>query len=676
MGNVPPVLVGETKRAFLPIDHVPPIGGRTRYNARVLRAGSWIALLLAGCPFLEPGFEDVHHPPPSQSPCYSANLANGLSSTDPEELRSVFRCLNTGGGFDPWAPTVDSMVEGRTRIGTHPSQELGTLVTGVMDTTDLVGFLRESSELLAQRDAFLLHVVHTVAEWGFGRPWPEVEAAFALGGQQFLAPEASAEGLLLPIVPVLRTVAGLLLDDSRVYDVAASLSDLLQRPELADAAHTLAVLVDGPEGELFRQVPTAFAAWCEADAGPDGRSTIFQVVTALLAPNPSWGGRSTLVELQGPLGTILGDTPVTDQVIDEVGHQHDDGRLSALPGALHGLAVIDQEGGPVLTGEESALESVLVLFEAADRPVQCGFLQTSSLSRYLLETFASWDPDTLGEAIVLTEGLVDALVGLGELACSGLESDVRNRLPSLIRLAESGAFASLVPLLDALHDPDSGDTERFVDLVDGISLVVRGGVVPSMVAHGRAELDQPFLGQTFQILGAFVTPGSAEARADLRDLLGLVRALIQPPAFSGLDDSPLALLIRPLPGALEAHEGLIQAWFLRWAVLLRTPGAESHGFMHEFAPLVAVDPELRTLSELGRLVGRADVFLPALRILETAVVASALAAASSTPDREGPLGELARFAADGSLADLLDLLVWLADTLDHVGLVAPGPDGT
>lgn len=627
------------------------------------RGSCLAALLLCAC--ADEAFHTPHLPPASESPCFDVNLADGLSETDPRELLSLYRCLDAGGGYAELEDVVVAASQMRTRDDVEISREVGALTREALQRVDVVSFLRQASALLREEDAFLLHVVHTFAEWGYGRPWPEVEGAFASGGAHLAGGQAVEGGLLRQLLLTMPTFATLSLDDPRRHEVWAAVAETARRAEVQSALFTLMTLVEADADGLFAHVAPDFALYFGAALAPGGTDTLVDLVRALGRQSPDLQGSTAIVAIQRPVHQLLRDEDLVSDVVAAIGALHADGALMALPAQLAPLCAMDSQGGALDAGEESAFEAALLLLEAADQSVGCGFLSTQSLSRTLLSTVASWDGALVSDLVVLSEELVNAVLGVAELACWGLDDGVRERLPALVRLAESGALEALVPLLAAV-DRHPGGTSA---LVDAVSIFVRGGAADEFSEHARRVLDGPFLSNVFDIIGRFVSPTDPRARADLLDLLALVRFLVEEPPLSGPDATPLALMWRPVGPWIDAENEAISGFLQSWAVLLGTPGAESHGFLHEVAPLLAVDPELQTVDALAELLLHPAFVEPTLRILEHEAFVERLAALEVEGGQGGPIAMLCRFAAEGTGEAALALAVWVADTLDRLNLL-------
>ncbi len=624
-----------------------------------------LALLFAGC--VASGLPDPIEPigEGATNPCLEANLLDGLSETESGELRALWRCLNLNGGFDELQPIIAALENGTVRGGGQAEFELARTVNGIAPSADLVGWLNQAAHLLKEEDAFLLHVVHTIAEWTYGDPWPEVEAAWAAGGGAYAQPGATDAGLVSPLFPVLGTLGTAVLDTGQVPEIADTLADMAAMDQLAEGLDTVARMVEGPDVVLFQNMPVASAGYLEASLGPGGRNTLLDALEALTAPADGLGGETPLVAALPPVDAIVDDVAARERLVDALGALYAQGLLDELPGQLHRLTTVDANGSGLEDGERTALEALLALIEAADQPVDCVLLGVDNLSVFLLETVASWEPDNVAFLIEASEDLVQLVIDLGGPICSGIDPQLGTFAPSLVRLAESGGLESLIPILDALDR-----SSRVPEVVALLSAVERGGASYAVAMHGRQVLDGPFLGNLLEILGAFVNPQDPVSRGDIHSLLDVLDRVVSPPASGDYGDSPLGLMDAPLHATVATHHERLSDWLLQWAVLLRTEGSESNEFFEHIAPLLAIDPDLDFLQTIGTLVGQHETLESLMLLAENDGVRAALATGTGRRSGDvGLLGFVGRMASDGSLEAALVLLSWTAEALDIIGLL-------
>ncbi len=635
---------------------------------------AWAAI--SSCDLFEPDFGEVTPLDELSNPCFEADLLDGLSEEDPQELKAIFDCLNAHQGFNAAVGVVDALVTEENRSGRIAGLEMATVVNTLVSEVDLGSTLQTASDLIREQDEFLLHVVRTVAEWTYGRPWPQVRDIFAVGGGDLLAPDAVEGGLVQPLVGVLQTAAGAMLDSGEVEPLASSLGELAEMSELSEMLDTLSRLVDDQESELFAHVADDFGAYLQAAPGADGEDTLISLLEAVLEPQPAFAGRSPIVQALEPIDSILGDTVATHRLVDTLGDLYLDGDLQVLPGQIHSLLTIDVNGSGLQPGEETAFEAMFLLLEEADQPVDCALslISYDSLAVFILEMIAGWDASTLETLVPLTEGLANSMLPLTSFLCSEpINPAVLDHLPSITRLAESGALHALVPLLEALHDGGSSHN-KIRQVLDLLLALQTGGAIPALGDHALQELEQPFIGNVLEIVGAFVAPTDPDSQGDIYTIMRVVDFAVSPPAGQGYERSPLGLMAEPMRQTVSVERDRLADWLQRWAILLLDPTSESNSFLYYFAPMLALDPDLDFAASIGSVLGDGSVLNSALLIIDTAPVADAMGSSTAPGGSEGPLGLIGRISADGTLEQLLTLLGWAVDLMDEIGLTPTGTE--
>jgi len=590
-----------------------------------LLIGACLCTLLVGCSLFEPDFGEVTPLDEISNPCFEADLLDGLSEEDPMELKAVFDCLNARESFNGARGVVDALVTSEHRSGRIAGLEMAVVVNRLVGEVDVAASLQTVSDLIREQDVFLLHVVRTLAEWTYGLPWPQVRDTFAAGGGDLLAPGAVESGLVQPLVPVLSTAAGAMLDGGDLDALAAALAEFSEMEELGALLDTLSRLVDDQESELFAHVADDFGAYLEASLGADGEDTLIALLEAVLEPQAVFEGRSPMVQALQPVDSIIEDTVAVHRLVDTLGGIYEDGDLQALPGQLHSLLTIDVNGSGLQPGEETAFEAMFLLLEEADQPVDCPLFHEESLALFILEMIAGWDASTLEALVPFTASLAPTMLPLTSFVCSNpIDPGVIDHLPSITRLAETGALHALVPLLDALYDGGSSHN-KLREVLDLLMALQKGGAIPALGDHALEELDEPFIGNVLEIVGAFVAPTDPEAEGDIYTIISVVDFAVSPPAGQGYERSPIGLMAEPMRQTVTLERDRLADWLQRWAVLLLDPTSESNSFLYYFAPLLALDPDLDFAASFGGLLGDSSVLRSALLILDTAPVADAQA---------------------------------------------------
>ena len=538
---------------------------------------------------------------------------------------------------------------------------------------DVVATLDETIDLLREQDEFLVFMIRSLSEWTYGLPWPEVEAAFAQGGGDLLQPAAVADGLIQPLIPVLATASSAVLDSGDLDRIASAVQELTAMEELAEGLGTLSTLIQDQESELFATATDDLGAFLlAADVpGSAGENALLTFAAQALAPNDALEGLSPALSMLPPVGILLDDSVAIDRVVDVLGNLYDDQLLQPLPDQIHTLVNLQSDGSGWTPGQRTAFEDLFRLLEVADQPLSCALvINEESLAIYILETIAGFDASTIELAVSLSQGLVDFLLTLGDLVCTGLDPELAGLFPSIVQLAETGALRSLVPLLDALYDPIQAQHDHLREVLDLLLALQTGGTLPAATDLARRELGQPFVGNAMTTIGAFVAPTDPTAVGDIHTLLRVGSYAVGSPAGGGPADSPIGLLLGPANTVLASHETELALWIQDLGALLIADETQTHMLLDKIAPLLSLDPELDTLETAGAVVGDAEVLGAVLRILETPEVLAALAPTNpESSSNEGPIGLLGRLSSDGSLESILRLVHWLIDTLDGIGLL-------
>ncbi len=629
-----------------------------------------LSMLAMGCGLIDPELGEVKPLDAIDNPCFAADVLGGLSEQDPSELKALYDCLNTRGAFDGAAGVVDALVTSEHRDARISGLEFVSVLNRLLRRADFATSLQQAADLIRGQDLFLLHLIRTLAEWTYGLPWPHVRDQFALGGGALASPTAVEQGLVQPLIPVLGTAAGALLDGGDLEPIAAAFKELSQQAELVEVLDTLAHLADEQESELFSHAAEDLGAYLAASPDDEGRDTLLALLDAILTPQLSLGDRAPMVAALPAVDSILGDAVATFRAVNVLGGLYEDGDLQVLPGQVHSLLSMDAHGNTVFAAEGSAFTALFQLMEAADAPVRCPLFAKDSMALYILETISSWNASTLEAVVPLADALAPTFLPLTSVLCSEpVRPEVLEHLPALTRLAESGALHSLVPLLEALYD-NGGSHNKLREVLDLVLAMQLGGAIDELGEHALQELEQPFMGNVLELIGAFVAPTDPETQGDIYSLLRLLAFLVEPPSGQGHERSPIGLLAGPLHHVVVLEEERLAVWLQRWAVLLVDQSSESNSFYDYFAPLLAVDPELNFVAAVGELLGDSTTLRSVVLVLDTGEVVAAVAAAVAPDGGEGPLGLVGRISADGTLEDLLTLLAWLVDLMDQLGLTA------
>ncbi len=640
----------------------------------MLRSAITCALVLTlgatvqGCFFLpfDPDPEVV-----SGSPCQRVNLMDGLDEESTQEIADLYDCLNQSHAFEALGPSVDVLVEGSDRhvesLGAHAAH----IVNRAPELIPIGQGLTLVRELLGAQDEFLLDALHLVAEWVYGLPWPEVER---LAEQGSLADaRLLAEGPLGHMVPILRVWAQVIVDEDDIVASGEILDHMLSMPELLDTLVTLReLLAANDEHHLFDD----FAAnWGEffltAHDDATGENHLITAADALVTPSTAIAGQPMAVEAMLPyVDPIMDDLVVRGRLVEGIGDLADAGTLDDLPDQLRVLMTVDMTGGTLEPGEESALEAALVLLDEADAEFSClDLISTDSVSVWLLQEIVTLglEANTVEDLVDLIDGMYDWLVDVVDLACT-IPAILHTHFEAIIRLAESGALQTLIPLLYAIADPDDPSHNYLRELVDIVHIALLVDLVEPLESLLAPTLGQPFMPAVLAILGAYVDPAYPLAAGDVYTLLDVADYLITPPQGEGYDRAPLVIAGRILDGIVDGEPEELDAFLVAWGDLLVDEDAVTNRLLYGIDGLLALDPELRSLDLLGDIFNDEDVCTHWLLLFEDQAFMDALGAPGTPDGQEVPMAMLGRLIADGTAGDLLVLLGWVVETLEAVGV--------
>ncbi len=605
------------------------------------------------------------------SPCMDVNLMDGVDEESTEEIRALYECLNQTGAFDALEPAVDELVDGSDRyldpLGSHPA----VILNEAPSLLPIWELLSATRQLLAEENVFLQDALHLTGEWVYGVPWPEVAALQESG--QLQDADLLAEGPIGHLVPVLRVWAEVILDQDDIEASGEVLDHLLSMPELLDTLITLReLLAHNDEHHLFDDFTTYWGEFfLSTHDETTGENTLVEFADALVSPVPELPGQPLAVETLLPYADpILADLVVRGRIVEGLGDLHDDGTLSELPDQLLWLMTIDMAGGTLDPGEASAFESALVLLDEADAPFNClDLVYTDSVSVWLLQEIVilGLEADTIEDLVLAVETLYDWLIEVVDLVCD-IPQVLKTHFQAIIRLAESGAMHSMIPLLYAIADPDSPAHNYLEELVEIVHLMVSLDLI-----RPAEDLLAPTFGQSFMPavlagIGAFVDPSYPLAAGDVYTLLDVVTYLITPPDGEDYDRAPLIIAGRVVDGILDGEPAEVDAFLVAWGELLVDPDAATHDLLYNIDGLLQLDPELKSLDYVGDILANEKVATHWLLLFENEGFMGALGAPGSAGGDEVPLAMLGRLIADDSAGDLLLLLGWLVDLLGTLGI--------
>jgi hypothetical protein len=631
---------------------------------------SLLALLClgSGCFFLP--FDPVDEMR-AGSPCLDVNLLDGLDETSSAEIQNLYDCLNQNGAFDAIEPVIAEVVDGSDRDIQPLAMHVAVVFNAVPSRIPLWETLGAVQQLLLEENAFLMQALQLVAEFVYGAPWHEVEQLEQAGELQNAA--ILAEGPIAHLVPVLRVWAEVILDADDVEDSGEILDHLLSMPELRDTLVTLRELLrDNDNHHLFDDFSENWGEFfLQAHDDTTGRNTLVDALDALVSPVPQEPGQPIVIEkLLEPGDEILSDVVARERLVDGIGDLYDDGTLSELPDQLRYLMTIDMHGGTLDPGEESALESALVLLDEADAPFDCfELIHTDSVSVWMLEEIVilGLEADSIDDLIFLIEDMYGWLIEVVDLLCE-VPAVLKTHFDSIIRLAESGALYTLIPLLYAVTDPYGSEHNHLDAVIDLVQMAIAYDLVAPLEALLAPTMGQDFIPAVLAIVGAFVDPSYELAAGDVYTLLDVVDYLITPPDGEGYDRAPVVIAGEIIDGIIAGAPAELDAFLVTWGELLADPDAVTNHIMYDIEGLLDLDPDLQTLDYVGDILADEEICTHWLLVFENQGLMDALGAPGSAGGDEVPLAMLGRLIADGTAEDLILLLAWVTDMLGALGI--------
>lgn len=597
-------------------------------------------------------------------PCYEADLLDGLSETDTDELHATFDCLSRNGAFLPLEPVVDAL-DAPTREGEPAGIDAARLFNQV-GVISLLEQLPRVVDLMRDSRA-LLDLSHMAMELLYGRSWEALQA----GDVDLRAGSELDQGLLRPLLPVLPSVATVLLDDDAPTDV---LVGVLQGDGLTRTVYSVAGWSEGPLSRHVHALPKDMGAAIAAtrspgnDRWPDASGdSLRDLSDALILQNID--GRPALEHLVEPAHDILDDRATRTALRAEIEDLIDDGHIAPLPQQLLVLAEEDVEGGRLQVGEDSALVALLRLLHDANGPMRCSIdlglfdvgFDVDNLAVALLEALAQQDPNTVDGGVGLLGDLVGESIpnwALEQAAASGvcdvLDAQLVADLEAIDRLTDPQTGDLLIVLLRLLAALDSNG--RIPETVDLLSVFYAAGAVQPIEEVLRDVAPLAVTQDVVNLLPALVEPTDGldpDAMpdglrpVDVDDVFTLVQWVVDDAGGS----SPIEDLTPVLQPVLDA-DGM---WVVTGnaGTLLTDPRARLGTVLEELPDLLPETVDGGVRATLADLLQDPALMDPALRILETPEVSAALERAELA--EEGPLPYLARLVVGGTLAQVLAL---------------------
>lgn len=613
------------------------------------------AATLVGCSSDRRTWRDSATP---QSPCFDANLADGLDETSTDELRDVFDCLNQGGNFDPLGPTVNQL-NAPSRSGSPAGTDLARAVNeAAASDLDVFALLGSVETLVDRRDDVIAPLLDLALELTYGEPATTIGSSFPVD-----SPERLDAGTLTHLAEPLRLGAGALLDHDAT--VLGDLGEWLEEGGGARWARTAGDLAECTDGRTYAATDALL---------PDLGAAMPAIVQRGRPVAEQWltGTRPVVDDVAPPVETLLNDESVRYQLLNRLPGWGRDRWLEEAARGAQSLAAVDVDGGPIAAGDISALHAFIRLLHDTNRDTDCTIpLWVGSIRAdlgNLAVTLLGWvndlDPDTVqtGAGVLgalvgapLSQSLLDRVANSG--VCPTLTPQVVHDLRSIDRLYDDERYGLLVVFLELLQILESGDQNQIVALADLATAVEDRDATAPLSALVLDLGGQPLIADLTSLIPALDSPEICDATALTVDR-GSLDSLYDGAAAafrSDNGDRPYRRLLPMASAVIRSDETWVALH--HFGGVLAEDGSASGTQLRRLPDWLALDPELETLQTAGRLVQNEELTTPLLRVIETDGVTDALLASEPVADEpEVPLARLSRWIVDGTVDAILTLV--------------------
>ncbi len=627
-------------------------------------------LLVGGCATPQNHWSDQLEP---GGPCHRVNLLDGLDASSTDEIRDTYDCLNQSGNLAPLQVAVDAL-EDPSRLGIAGGREAAAWVNALTEeTVDLLSLAGTLADWLSSGEAPLVTLVELGAEIIYGKPFETLAA-----DEADLSSQAALDaGIFRPLIPVLSAAATAVLDGN--LEPVEILHEGLGSDMAISAFHTLGALVESDVGQdlvihlpgnLGNALDDVRDGSNDRWSGSTGDSLRDLMDQALTGTNSVGLG---IGELSGnALRTLLSDSSLGPRMESALTELQAGDHIDEIPLQLLHFTRVDAQGGPLSSGEDSALVSMLRVLDAGNGPMTCSIIGFSVLSF-----------DNL--AVTLLEGIARLGSGATVSAVGLLGSNLLN-YDLLAQAAENSSICSGITgqmvrdmeAIDRFNDPEVGDL-----------LEVLHGVLQALYGPGTSRVPQ-LVDLIAAINSVGASPPLEEVLRDLgdgqlaRDLIGMVPVILSPADY--LDTAGFPAGVGPLDfdavwdalgemvalrtsgnSALDALGPVMEVALLHentWdalnnaAPLLKLDNARIHTIIEFMPTLLDWDAEMEVLGKLTDPLLKPGVVAPLLRVVEMPSVAEALASAD---EGASPLAFGGALLVEGTLQTLLLLVDDLLD---------------
>lgn len=650
-----------------------------RLGLRAAGFGSVAAALcsLAACGALvdEPRWWDRLQ---ADSPCYRVDVLDGLDESSTAEVDDLFACVNHHGHIEPLMPVVDAL-HWDSRTGDEAAIELARAVNAMtrvdVDPFAIAGVLAGA---LRADDRPIEEIVDLWLELVYGAPAADVRDG--------LVPLTSAPhlegGVLVPLAPVVPLTATALLDDES--GTAAWVGGWIASPETRRWVRTLeswvtsdlprvSEPVDGLVRHLGQMALATRTPGNDEWPAASGDSLRDLLEVAWLGPDPA------IAHVADDAATLLADPGLRGSLEPSLVALYDAGHLDEVAPQVVWMTRVTPQGAPRSPGDDSALEAFVRLLASSNQPMTCEVdlwlttveaYSTPNLAVRVLSLLADLEPGTVGTILDVTSWLTGNTVtdwvlrqAVNSGLCSGISTQQLEDLASVGTMTRPEAHDLLVVFVRVLEilkkDATTGASDGHLPvLADLVERLYDSGGYPALEELVRDVGEQQVLVDLVDLVPVLADPAAFgiragdEPAAGLQDALGLLEWVVKP------DPDGVAgwARLRPLVAPVLRHD---QTWTAldhatRLMVDERTQTSRALDIL---PPLLAADPELALLDQLGPLLQDEALSQAFLRLIETPQVSAALLATEPQGDQqEVPLAFVSRLAAGDTLADLMALV--------------------
>ncbi|NCG21634.1 MAG: hypothetical protein GWP91_21680 [Rhodobacterales bacterium] len=606
----------------------------------------------------------------ADSPCFEVNLLDGLDDSSTAELRNLYDCVNHHGHVVALEPSMVSLEQSVSRSGLPAGVEVATALNAMadldVDPLALAGVLLDA---MRAPDRPVDELLNIGLELITGQRADRVRS-----GE--LSTSNLESSVLIPLASVAPIAAGALLDG----DLAAAewAGSVIVHPDTVRWIRTGSAYLESDLPAVSEPLTTALP-------------NLGQALLASQSPaNDRWPGASgnslkdllriylvqddpVLQDISADAAILLSDSVFRVALEAELVRLHNNRSLQDLGPDLAWLSNVDLRGDGLPPGEPSALHRFLRLLSNTNETMDCSLwivpipFTNINLAVEVLEFIADMDPGavqtTASVISILTDNffsefLLDQVAGSG--ICDTLTNEVMDDLIAVDVLTEPEANNLLTAIVGLLQVSKNNGTNHIPDVANLLQAAHQGGGTEPLEELARDLGNEDFLSDLVDVVPILADPSGhgitleGDEPVDLAEAIGLIAWAVEIDDTSG--NTGLQEL-RPLLVPILTEDGTWEA-LDRAGSLLRDEQSQTAHALELLPPLLALDPQLTLLQDLGPLLGERSVSMPLLRAIESPGVVEKLLAA--TPNQDGqqtvPLAFISGLIADGTLDEILALI--------------------